>query len=127
MTKIIYSLIILGSMFSSLSFASDCTLALVLPEAMSSHESEILDILNDKNYDVQLIQAGRNDSKENYISWIGPYSAGDIQYKTWQRIHLISTSGKKVADKFIEVSRLSQKERSVLKYLKTELESCQDH
>jgi hypothetical protein len=127
MKKFFLSLIILGSMFSTLSFASDCTLALVLPEAMSSHESEILDILNDKNYDVQLIQAGRNDSKENYISWIGPYSAGDIQYKTWQRIHLISTSGKKVADKFIEVSRLSQKERSVLKYLKTELESCQDH
>jgi hypothetical protein len=127
MKKLILSLLILGSTFSSLSFASDCTLALVLPESMSSLEPQIIDALSDKNYEVQLIQAGEKSSTENYVSWIGPYSAGDIQYKTWQRIHLMTTSGKKVADKFIEMGRLNHKEKSVMKYLKNELESCQDN
>lgn len=125
MKKIILSLVILGSVVSNFSFASDCNLALVLPKSMSSFESQIIDALSDKNYEVQLIQTEEKGSTENYVSWIGPYSAGDIQYKTWQRIHLMTTSGKKIADKFIEVGRLNHKEKSVMKYLKNELEECQ--
>ena len=127
MKKIFLSLLILGSTLSSFSFASDCTLALVLPDSMTSFAPEILDALSNKNYEAQLIQEGEKSSIEKYVSWIGPYSAGDIQYKTWQRIHLMTTTGKKVADKFIEVGRLSHKEKSIMKYLKNELEECQDN
>lgn len=103
------------------SLAMDCTIDLSISGPMEAHQAKVIEILNEKDYTIQ------NDplpSSSPNLSWISLQSAGDMQFKKWQVIHLVTTSGMEIADAQIPITLFSNKENAVLRFLKTEVRPC---